>query len=478
MNATSHVLVKGAPLRENELSSGRLVSPPKPSNNRGKGSSPEPLRQLRPLLGKRLNELAVQFASDDEAHSSDRPEFALGLLHDALEVRASDIHLEPEESTIRVRLRIDGALCDIAQLPLQTGRCLTNQFKALAGLDPVARFTPKDSHFRFSDIGHSIDLRLALVPSQQGEAVSIRVLDSRRLERTLDDLGLSATKLQLLEGWLENVNGMFLAAGPTGSGKTTTVYALLHELKFRDRRIVSIEDPIEYAIPGITQVQLDEKHHLSFTEGVKAVLRLDPDFLMMGEIRDASSAHAAVDAAITGRALLSTVHSRDAVGAITALRNWGLPDHEIAESLAVVVAQRLVRKLCPRCRKSAGPSTKEKSWLHAVGVPVPKQCWVPNGCEQCTGIGYIGRTGVFELWHLSEADYQLILNHSDEHTLRDKFHELELGSLLLDGITKVETGVTSLEELRKASSGTFPSSPHRRTRPNSLQRRKEITTNI
>jgi general secretion pathway protein E len=354
-------------------------------------------------------------------------------------------------------MRIDGTLSDVADLPLQVGHCLTNQFKALASLDPVTRFTPKDSHFRFSADGHAVDLRLALVPCQNGETISIRLLDPLRLERTIDNLGLASSKLQLLEDWLDNVNGMFLAAGPTGSGKTTTIYALLHELKFKDRRIVSIEDPIEYAIPGITQVQLDEKHGLSFDEAVKAVLRLDPDLLMMGEIRDARSAHAAVDAAITGRVLLSTVHSRDAVGAITALRNWGLPDHEIAESLAVVIAQRLVRQLCPQCRKPADLSPKEKAWLEAASLPPPKTLWAPAGCARCGGLGYSGRTGLFEFWRLNEADYHLLLHHADEHSLRTHFHTSQPDTLLIDGITKVEQGITSLHELRKASTGAFPS---------------------
>jgi type II secretory ATPase GspE/PulE/Tfp pilus assembly ATPase PilB-like protein len=248
---------------------------------------------------------------------------------------------------------------------------------------------------------------------------------------------------------------MFLAAGPTGSGKTTTLYALLHRMNLAEKRVITIEDQVEYAVPGITQIQLDEKHHLSFAEGVKAVLRLDPDLVMLGEIRDGASAHAAVDAAITGRVLLSTVHSDDAVAAITALRNWGLPDHEIAESLSVVVAQRLVRRLCEHCKLSARPTSSDAAWLGALNLEVPRELWISKGCDRCSGIGYLGRTGIFELWRLSEADYEMILAGAHEHALRKHMHQFSQASLLQDAMIKVRSGITSLAEVRRASYRAF-----------------------
>jgi general secretion pathway protein E len=189
---------------------------------------------------------------------------------------------------------------------------------------------------------------------------------------------------------------------------------------------------------------------------VKSMLRLDPDFLMIGEIRDSASAHAAVDAAITGRVLLSTIHARDAVGTVTALRNWGLPDHEIAESLAVVVAQRLARCLCPECKMPGSPTETEKRWLDDFCLEAPGKVWVPKGCGKCNGLGFFGRTGIFELWRLSERDYSQILGHADEHRLRTHFHEEQEESLLRDGMRKVIEGTTSLAELRRASRGAFP----------------------
>ena len=414
-----------------------------------------PLRKVRPELVRSFLGKLSEYDGKLQAleHALHRPDLAHALLEDALAAQASDVHLEPESRGTRIRFRIDGRVADAAFLSQHEAKFLVNQFKAMANLDPIARFTPKDSHARLSHGADMIDLRLALAPCHSGEALSIRILDPGRLERSMADLGLSEAHQAQLERWLEDVNGMFLAAGPTGSGKTTSIYALLHRLKFADRTVVALEDPVEYEIPGITQVPMDEKHHLNLAEGVKAMLRLDPDFLMIGEIRDGSSAKAAVDAAITGRVLLSTVHSRDAVGAISVLRNWNLQDHEIAASLSVVVAQRLVRKLCRSCRKPADPTESDLLWLERHDLPIPLQTWTANGCNQCHQLGYSGRTGLFELWRLEESDYKAILDHADEHALRRHLARRHHANFLRDGLQKVAAGVTSLAELRRTGSG-------------------------
>lgn len=408
-------------------------------------------------------ELAPQFQKilgDHRAAPSDhrrlQPAIAVALVADALAHRVSDIHVEPQASDARVRFRIDGTVLDVAHTEKATAQLLINQFKALAGLDPIVRFTPRDAHANVNAAGVATDLRLALTPCQSGEALALRILDPRRLERCIDDLGLSSASMQRLEQWLENVKGMFLAAGPTGSGKTTTVYSLLHELKYNDRTIVSLEDPVEYQIDGITQVHLDEKHHFNFAEGVKAMLRLDPDYIMLGEIRDGASAHAAINAALSGRVLLSTIHSRDAVGTLTALRNWGLADHEIAEALTVVVAQRLVRTLCPHCRRKGKADPDESAWLRAFKLAAPRTVWKPVGCAKCNQIGYFGRTGVFEFWQLDGTDYDLILAHASEHAIRDHLATRQHNSLLADGLCKAAAGVTSLAELRRITGGPLP----------------------
>lgn len=419
-----------------------------------KTSGPRTIRgDLAPQFQKTLGERNAT----PTGHRRQQPGIAIALVEDALKHRVSDIHIEPQTTDARIRFRIDGIVCDVANTEKETGQLLINQFKAMAGLDPIIRFTPRDAHANVSAAGLSTDLRLALTPCQSGEALALRILDPRRLERTMDDLGLSSTSLRRLEQWLENVKGMFLAAGPTGSGKTTTIYSLLHELKYHDRTIVSLEDPVEYQLDGITQVPLDEKHHFNFAEGVKAMLRLDPDYIMLGEIRDGASAHAAINAAISGRVLLSTIHSRDAVGTLTALRNWGLADHEIAESLTVVVAQRLVRKLCSHCRRKAKADPGEAAWLRSFEFSPPRTVWKPAGCPKCNQLGYFGRTGVFEFWQLDGTDYEMILSHADEHAIRDHLATRKHDGLLTDGLAKVSDGITSLTELRRIIGGPIPS---------------------
>jgi general secretion pathway protein E len=383
------------------------------------------------------------------------------LVEDALESRASDIHIQPQGGDFRVRFRVDGVVWDVARPDKEFGKAIINQFKAVAGVDPVIQFTPRDAHAHFNISGQSTDVRFAFTPCQAGEALTMRILDPRRLEKKIDDLGLTERNLNRLEQWLENVKGMFLAAGPTGAGKTTTIYSLLHELKYHDRMIITLEDPVEYEIDGITQVHLDEKHHLNFAEGVKSMLRLDPDYIMLGEIRDAPSAHAAINAAISGRVLLTTIHSRDAVGALTTLRNWGLADHEIAESLSVVVAQRLVRTLCRNCRRQQKPDSVDAAWLKSRGRSIPKLTWTATGCPDCGQLGYAGRTGVFEFWQLNGGDYESILSHASEHSIRERLAKTERISLIEDGLAKARMGTTSLMEIRRMAGQAHSSDQER-----------------
>ncbi len=391
----------------------------------------------------------------EEGSALEMPDLAYALILDAQRERASDVHIEPRSDSYRLRVRIDGCLHDAAVLNVPQARILLNQFKAISDVDPIVRFTPKDTRATVMLPKGKIDLRLALAPCQHGEKLAIRLLDPQRLERSIRELGLEPPMLAQLEQWLGNVSGMFLAAGPTGSGKTTTIYALLHELKFRNKSIVSLEDPVEYQIDGITQIKVDELHHVDFAEGVKAILRLDPDFLMLGEMRDKLSARAAINAALSGRALLSTIHCRDAVGAVTTLRNWDIADQEIAESLVVVVAQRLVRRLCEKCKRERATSENERKWFDAIEAPGPAKVPVPTGCKYCNHIGYFGRVGVFELWRLDEMDYRAILAHKDEHGLREALARRRERSILTDAAQKVAAGITSLDEVRGLSAGAI-----------------------
>lgn len=430
---------------------------------------------FRPKLAKDfLQELARSEPPPDPRPDAVRdPRLVHALIEDASRARASDIHLEPSSAGVIVRFRIDGVITNIAGLDHTQAKYLVNQFKATAGVDPVANFVPREARASCKLAGGELNLRLAFTPAQNGEALAIRLLDSKRLHGAIADLGLGPGDLRLLEGWIEGGAGMFLAAGPTGSGKTTTIYALLQELRKADCSIVSLEDPVEYQIDGIVQVQLDQRHHLHFGEGIKHMLRLDPDYLMLGEIRDAISARAAVDAAVSGRALLSTLHSRDAVGAVTALRNWGLRDPEIAEALSVVVGQRLVRQLCPRCRKARNPNDKERAWFDSMSLAAPGQVSEAAGCDHCNQAGFVGRTGIFELWHLNGEDYDLIMRHADEQTVRKELAERDYRPVLTDGLAKVAAGITSVSELRRAGSATVSAgnlSPAKLARTNGASR--------
>jgi general secretion pathway protein E len=391
----------------------------------------------------------------EESGTLDTPDLAYALIMDAQRERASDIHVEPRSDNYRLRLRIDGVLYDAAALHVPQARILLNQFKAISDLDPVVRFTPKDTRTTVALPAGKVDLRLALAPCQQGEKLAIRLLDPQRLERSIRELGLEPSMLAQLEEWLEHVSGIFLAAGPTGAGKTTTIYALMHELKFQNKSIISLEDPVEYQIDGITQIKIDELHHVDFAEGVKAILRLDPDFLVLGEMRDKASARSAINAALSGRALLSTIHCRDAVGAVTTLRNWDLLDQEIAESLAVVVSQRLVRRLCDKCKKEVKPVDNDVRWFDTHHFARPAKVWQPSGCKHCNQIGYFGRIGVFELWRLTDEDYHALLTHRDEHALRRAISTRLGQNIINDAVLKVRSGLTSLSEVKGLGFGSY-----------------------
>jgi general secretion pathway protein E len=418
-----------------------------------------PVDEMRPMYARLAHELGVELDAEDgdsfggsgEATGTDH---AGTLLRVAVRERATDVHLEPRSGGVRVRLRIDGTLLDAATLRRAPGERLIRHFKALAGIDTAGGFRPADARLTQEVDGRPIDLRIACVPTVSGEKLAMRLLDRSRANQSLHELGLADDDRLRVETWLTYACGMFLVVGPTGSGKTTTLYALLHRLKLRERSVATIEDPVEYQIDGVAQMQVDRRHDLTFDTGLRAMLRLDPDYLLLGEIRDVDAARAAAEAANGGRVLMSTLHGPDAAGAVTTLRGYGLADHEIAAALRVVVGQRLVRRLCPHCRRPADLTDEDRRWLAAVGLPRADDdatFYNATGCDVCRGLGYDGRVGVFEVWRLGAADCSRIAAHADEQTIRRSARAEGQRDLLEDGYAKAAAGVTSLAELKGLS---------------------------
>lgn len=398
------------------------------------------------IHSKAICERFARALAEDDGHTAEG--WGRALLADALRERATDIHFDPLESGVRIRFRVDGVLHPLALLKPERGQRLIRYFKANSNLDPAPAILPVDAHLKFDVEGKSVDLRVACAPCVNGEKLALRILQSSRVRLRLDELGLRDDQRGRIERWLGDINGMFLVVGPTGSGKTTMLYSMLAAMHLTARNIITIEDPIEYQIEGISQMQVDTKRGLTFAEGLRSIARLDPDYILLGEIRDEESAAASVEAANSGHVLLSTMHSRDAAGAVTMMRSLGIPNHAIAASLAFVVSARLVRKLCPHCRKQRKPTDADARWLRALGRKVPETVWHAAGCEKCKQSGYIGRTGVFQVWPVEEASYDLILRDGDEHALRDHLRGIGVSSLLESGMEKAEAGITDLSELR------------------------------
>jgi len=381
--------------------------------------------------------------------------WAKALLADAVQARATDIHLDSQLDEISVRFRIDGAMHQVASLPPGRGLHLLRYFKVNANLDPAPSLLPEDSHFKFEADGKALDVRLACAPCLFGDTLALRILRRSSVKHRLSDLGLRDDDHARIAAWLDDISGMFLVTGPVGCGKTTTLYALLSELHLTDRHIVTIEDPVEYQLEHLNQMEVNLRRGLTFERGLRSILRLDPDYILLGEIRDKESALTAMEAATTGRVVFSTTHSRNAAGAVTALRSLGVPDYEIAASLAFVVGQRLVRKLCAHCRKLEPPSEAERKWLDSLGEKVPDKAWHPVGCKRCRQTGYYDRTGVFEVLPVDELVYDLILAGEDEHALRKHLRAVGFRPLLRDSLDKAAAGITDFSELTRIGAQSY-----------------------
>ena len=371
-----------------------------------------------------------------------------GIIIHAIKNRASDIHIEPAEQSVHVRERIDGLLREVAHFSRTVHGAIISRIKIMAKMDIAERRIPQDGRIKIRSEDQEVDLRVSTMPIQHGEKAVIRVLDPKHAFFRIDNIGLIDSELKRFINTIERPQGIVLVTGPTGSGKSSTLYAMLNHLKSELINIMTLEDPIEYEISGINQIAINEKIGLSFANCLRSVLRQDPDVVMVGEMRDEATANIAIQASNTGHMVLSTLHTNTAVAAITRLRNLNVPPYLIASSLYGIVAQRLVRKLCPQCKQPYRPDDKE---LLQIGLNRKTDenitFYKGLGCNACAGTGYSGRTGVFEVLAVTSFIRDLIVNNAPEDALINAAVDAGMRKLSEDGIEKVRQGVTSLDEL-------------------------------
>ncbi|WP_420479278.1 type II secretion system ATPase GspE [Brevundimonas sp. FT23028] len=367
-----------------------------------------------------------------------------GIIAEAVRTGASDIHLEPFESALVVRLRVDGVLREALTLSPRITPLLVSRIKVMARLDIAEKRIPQDGRIPLALGGKTLDVRVSTLPSRAGERVVLRILDKDQAGLSLEQLGMAPDALEAFRAALREPNGIILVTGPTGSGKTTSLYAGLSLLNDATRNILTVEDPVEYAIDGIGQTQVNTKVGMTFAAGLRAILRQDPDVVMVGEIRDVETAGIAVQASLTGHLVLSTVHTNDAVGAVTRLRDMGIEPFLLASTLRLIVAQRLVRRLCGECR-TAEPADKATARL--AGVRKGDTVWRPHGCPHCQNTGYVGRVGLYETLRADDRVRRLIASEAGEDAIAAAAFEgggalgQRARDLVLAGVTSVEEAV-------------------------------------
>ncbi|HXE71780.1 MAG TPA: GspE/PulE family protein [Candidatus Nitrosotenuis sp.] len=377
------------------------------------------------------------------------------LIVDAIQMKASDIHVEPQEGCLRVRYRIDGVLRNMCELPRELQSAVLSRLKLAAGMDISERRRPQDGRARIRVGGRVVDLRVSSMPSFYGEMVVLRVLDRAVGLPTLEQLGFLPHDLERFRRLLANSQGILLITGPTGSGKTSTLYASLNHLNNIGQNIVTIEDPIEFQLAGIGQTQVNPRAGVVFSNALRTILRQDPDIIMVGEIRDVETAQVAVQAAQTGHLVLSTLHTNSAPATLTRLGQMGVAPYETASSLLGVTAQRLVRRICPHCQVEVTPPASLLDYLaEATGSPLPGRYWQGQGCELCASTGFQGRCGLFEILSLSAAVKDLLFRGAPETEVEKAARREGMHTLLEDGLLKVAAGITSLSEVMRVVSIT------------------------
>jgi len=371
------------------------------------------------------------------------------IILQAIRQRASDIHIEPQETRVRVRYRIDGALYNVMTPPNHIKAAIISRVKIMAEMDIAERRLPQDGRIELKVEHRDIDLRVSTIPTVFGEKVVMRVLDKNPTLVGVEKIGLLAENRRRFEAMITKPYGIVLLTGPTGSGKTTTLYTILNQLNSTESNIITIEDPVEYQLAGINQVQVNPKAGLTFANGLRSFLRQDPDVIMVGEIRDEETARIAIHAALTGHLVLSTLHTNDAPGAVTRLIDMGIEPFLVASSLIGVIAQRLVRVLCEKCKQAHPLPAEVLQRLGAVTAPRGNDVPIfrPVGCEFCNKIGYKGRTGLFEIMVVDDAIRALIAKHAAVTEIKEAAVQAAMWTLGQDGLEKVMLGITSPEEV-------------------------------
>ena len=395
----------------------------------------------------------IRRADVDDVTTADAPVVRVVnlMLAQALRDRASDIHVEPQDTRVRVRFRIDGALHEVLTLPVEMGPAVSSRIKVMAGMNIVERRRPQDGQIATSIDGRDVDIRVATMGTVWGEKVVMRVLDKSRSLLRLPDLGMPEATSEAYGRMIRSPYGMVICAGPTGSGKTTTLYASLSEVNGVDRNVMTVEDPVEYVFPTINQVQINETAGITFATGLKSILRQDPDMILVGEIRDPETARIAVQSALTGHFVLSSLHATDSVSALYRFLDMGIEAFLVASSVIGVVGQRLVRTTCTHCRQRVTPTPEELAFYYEAGGAAKTEFWAGAGCHLCAGTGYSGRIGVYELLSVTEEMRELVVDPNPSHDeLRRLAAKQGLVPLRESGARLVEQDRTTVAEILRS----------------------------
>ena len=380
------------------------------------------------------------------------------IISNAIKMKCSDIHLEPMEKEFRVRYRIDGALRKMDSPPKRLQGAILSRFKIMSKMKISEKRIPQDGRIQISVGGKDLDLRVSSVPTNHGESIVMRILDKSNLSLGLPQLGFLSDDQTTFERLIKLPDGVVLVTGPTGSGKTTTLYACLGQINTPDKKLITVEDPVEYQMSGINQVQVNKDVGLDFSAALRSILRQAPNIVMIGEIRDAETADIAMEAALTGHLVFSTLHTNDAPSAVTRLLDIGVKPFLVASALRAAMAQRLVRAICEKCKESYTPTDRELKMLTglaqgAMNAQVPDKMYHGTGCDKCGKTGYKGRKGIFEIFKVDDTIQRLIFDHAPATLLRQRAREMGMRTLREDGMLKVASGMTSLAEVLRVTMG-------------------------